>query len=364
MTRNSSAAGKDAGLPETDWSEFFRLEEGSERGRGRETPRDDDFIDPWTGSAFASTSTSESSSIQPSFPPEPSPYLHPLQYASYEGRPAPSPHSPPVYRFPPPSDPIPADPLPAPEGYSSVMPPRKARSPVQKREEKDDSHIVLDASRKGKGAAEWLELDEADRAELTEKGSAAYQKAKGKAKVPRVTKKAKLEAARLAREGFKPAVAAKERRTGPKKSNDPDHVPRPPNAWILYRSEQIRVLKQDQETSRKPQSEISKLIGYMWREEAPSVKKAYEDEAKLRKQQHILKYPSASLAILFSRPPLTFGSCRLPFPPFSQGQSGGRTRPPSSPISRNNSPHHARRLRPASLLPPKRPRGVLQSSPV
>lgn len=42
----------------------------------------------------------------------------------------------------------------------------------------------------------------------------------------------------------------------------------------------------------------------MWREESPAVKKAYEDEAKLRKEQHVFKYPSQSLAILLSLPQL------------------------------------------------------------
>lgn len=218
------------------------------------SPHDEseEFVDPWTtGSGFASTSAPQDSPSTPatSFH-EPSPFLHSLQYTSYEGRPAPSPHSPADYRFPPPADP-------APEGYSSVMPPRRPRSPPPpKREEPGEPCVAKDASRKGKGAVEWLELDEADRAELTEKGSAAYKKAHGKVKVPRVTKKAKLEAARLLREGSRSGGTVKERKTGPKKANDLDHVPRPPNAWILYRSEQIRVLKQDQETSRKPQSEI------------------------------------------------------------------------------------------------------------
>lgn len=34
------------------------------------------------------------------------------------------------------------------------------------------------------------------------------------------------------------------------------YTPRPPNAWILYRSEQIRVLRKDATMIKKPQSEI------------------------------------------------------------------------------------------------------------
>ncbi|KAM0756316.1 hypothetical protein T439DRAFT_278173, partial [Meredithblackwellia eburnea MCA 4105] len=69
------------------------------------------------------------------------------------------------------------------------------------------------------------------------------------------------------------------------------HTPRPPNAWILYRSEQIRALKSDKELSKKPQSDISKLIGHMWREESDEVKRWYESEAELRKLEHRIKYP-------------------------------------------------------------------------
>lgn len=169
-----TSARNNSHLTETDWSEFSRVEEGEgELGQEREgvSPHDEseEFVDPWTtGSGFASTSAPQDSPSTPatSFH-EPSPFLHSLQYTSYEGRPAPSPHSPADYRFPPPADP-------APEGYSSVMPPRRPRSPPPpKREEPGEPCVAKDASRKGKGAVEWLELDEADRAELTEKGSAA-----------------------------------------------------------------------------------------------------------------------------------------------------------------------------------------------
>ncbi|ORY75927.1 hypothetical protein BCR35DRAFT_325725 [Leucosporidium creatinivorum] len=69
------------------------------------------------------------------------------------------------------------------------------------------------------------------------------------------------------------------------------HTPRPPNAWILYRSAQIQILKSDEEISKKPQSDISKLIGYMWRDEAPAVRKYYEEQAALKKAEHSRLYP-------------------------------------------------------------------------
>lgn len=47
-----------------------------------------------------------------------------------------------------------------------------------------------------------------------------------------------------------------------KSARGPDYTPRPPNAWIIYRSEQIRVLKADaasSQTIKKPQSDICTL---------------------------------------------------------------------------------------------------------
>lgn len=51
-----------------------------------------------------------------------------------------------------------------------------------------------------------------------------------------------------------PTVAKK---INAKKVKKPEgYVGRPPNAWILYRSEQIRILKADNTTLKKPQSDI------------------------------------------------------------------------------------------------------------
>ena len=40
------------------------------------------------------------------------------------------------------------------------------------------------------------------------------------------------------------------------KNRGPDYQPRPPNAWILYRSAQLKVLKEDEALASKPQSDI------------------------------------------------------------------------------------------------------------
>lgn len=70
-------------------------------------------------------------------------------------------------------------------------------------------------------------------------------------------------------------------------------VPRPPNAWILYRSDKVRELELRAGPSkpRRPQAEISKEISIMWKEELPEVKAGYEKAAAIKKAIHAAKYP-------------------------------------------------------------------------
>lgn len=81
--------------------------------------------------------------------------------------------------------------------------------------------------------------------------------------------------------------------------NAPVHVARPPNAWILYRSDQLRIIRQDPVISKKPQADISKLVGALWREEKPEVKLWYEQQADIKKSEHLKAHPGQSL--LFPR---------------------------------------------------------------
>ena len=46
------------------------------------------------------------------------------------------------------------------------------------------------------------------------------------------------------------------------KNRGPDYQPRPPNAWILYRSAQLKILKEDQSVASKPQSDICTYLCY------------------------------------------------------------------------------------------------------
>jgi len=72
---------------------------------------------------------------------------------------------------------------------------------------------------------------------------------------------------------------------------NPVRIARPPNAWILYRSEKLSQIKQDPAMAVKPQSELSKLASALWRQETPAVKHKYEALAAQRKEEHNAAHP-------------------------------------------------------------------------
>ncbi|KAF9261283.1 HMG-box, partial [Marasmius fiardii PR-910] len=65
----------------------------------------------------------------------------------------------------------------------------------------------------------------------------------------------------------------------------PNHIPRPPNAFILYRAVMLRQL------SKKPQSALSQEIGKMWKSLDAEERRKWYDLAEEAKQQHSLAYP-------------------------------------------------------------------------
>ncbi|KAG2153633.1 uncharacterized protein EDB93DRAFT_1248537 [Suillus bovinus] len=68
--------------------------------------------------------------------------------------------------------------------------------------------------------------------------------------------------------------------------------PRPPNAWILYRSDKIKVLPPAEPGQRsRAQADVSKLISDMWRNESDAVKLEYERLADAKKAEHQRLYP-------------------------------------------------------------------------
>ncbi|KZV82139.1 hypothetical protein EXIGLDRAFT_627509, partial [Exidia glandulosa HHB12029] len=69
--------------------------------------------------------------------------------------------------------------------------------------------------------------------------------------------------------------------------------PRPPNAWILYRSDKLKELEQKggPNRPRRPQAVISKEISVMWKNETHEIKRHYEYLSDLRKAEHQRLYP-------------------------------------------------------------------------
>ena len=68
--------------------------------------------------------------------------------------------------------------------------------------------------------------------------------------------------------------------------------PRPPNAWILYRSDKFQELPPPPPGQPKPtQAEISKMIAAQWRNESDEVRAIYEQRAEMAKAEHARMYP-------------------------------------------------------------------------
>ncbi|GLB42563.1 putative high mobility group [Lyophyllum shimeji] len=68
--------------------------------------------------------------------------------------------------------------------------------------------------------------------------------------------------------------------------SDPNHIPRPPNAWILYRSDEADKLPKTLTTLQK-----STIVAQKWRTEAVAVRQKYFDKAEELLQKHLIQYP-------------------------------------------------------------------------
>ncbi|TDL26051.1 hypothetical protein BD410DRAFT_563645 [Rickenella mellea] len=73
----------------------------------------------------------------------------------------------------------------------------------------------------------------------------------------------------------------------------PAQPPRPPNAWILYRSDKLREIPSlNPGAPRLPQADISKQISAMWKNECEEVRAKYEYLANIKKTEHQAQYPN------------------------------------------------------------------------
>ncbi|KAF8074524.1 hypothetical protein FPV67DRAFT_585405 [Lyophyllum atratum] len=71
-----------------------------------------------------------------------------------------------------------------------------------------------------------------------------------------------------------------------------DRIPRPPNPFILYRSEMgPRLPPPSPPGTRRTQAENSQIIGTLWRNEHPAVKAEFQRRAALKKMEHEAMHP-------------------------------------------------------------------------
>ncbi|KAJ4487559.1 hypothetical protein J3R30DRAFT_3696281 [Lentinula aciculospora] len=68
------------------------------------------------------------------------------------------------------------------------------------------------------------------------------------------------------------------------------HVPRPPNAFMLFRSNMLKT-KAIPQTAEKRQQQLSKVAGECWNLLSPAEKQVWHDEAAKQLREHQVKYP-------------------------------------------------------------------------
>lgn len=73
----------------------------------------------------------------------------------------------------------------------------------------------------------------------------------------------------------------------------PQKIPRPPNAWILYRTDRLREWRETRSPNDPPmkQADISRFISTTWKIEPDDIKLDYEKRAAIAKAEHKKKYP-------------------------------------------------------------------------
>ncbi|KAH6914110.1 hypothetical protein BKA70DRAFT_1260475 [Coprinopsis sp. MPI-PUGE-AT-0042] len=72
----------------------------------------------------------------------------------------------------------------------------------------------------------------------------------------------------------------------------PQSIPRPPNAWILYRSDRLKSMAPLPEGQKRAQSTVSKQLSLDWANESQEVRDRYEKLADQRKAEHHVMYPN------------------------------------------------------------------------
>ncbi|TFK38302.1 hypothetical protein BDQ12DRAFT_723636 [Crucibulum laeve] len=87
-----------------------------------------------------------------------------------------------------------------------------------------------------------------------------------------------------------PAPAPTRRRQPPGKRRSQGYIPRPPNAFMLFRADFVRQ-KHVPGSIETNHGSLSKIIGNCWRQLAPDQKSVWESRAKHAKAEHKRQYP-------------------------------------------------------------------------
>lgn len=80
-------------------------------------------------------------------------------------------------------------------------------------------------------------------------------------------------------------------RTAPRSRNTGEQPPRPPNAWILYRSDRVREMPPPLPGQLRTQADVSRAISEQWRNESEATRAEYERRAEMKKAEHHAQYP-------------------------------------------------------------------------
>ncbi|KAF9531101.1 hypothetical protein CPB83DRAFT_881620 [Crepidotus variabilis] len=90
------------------------------------------------------------------------------------------------------------------------------------------------------------------------------------------------------------------RRVSSKQKKSPNHIPRPPNAFILFRSAFIRS-QQVSSGVETNHSTLSKIIGLTWQQLSEEERQTWHAKAKIAQEEHKRKYPQYSFRPVHNR---------------------------------------------------------------
>ncbi|GAA6011334.1 hypothetical protein JCM10207_008304 [Rhodosporidiobolus poonsookiae] len=145
-----------------------------------------------------------------------------------------------------------------------------------------------------------------------------------------------------------------------RRERDPDRPPRPMNAWLLFRTAQLKQIQADNPGIKKSQGELSKIISEMWKSCDPEIRASYEALAKERKLEHQRAYPD------YRYSPTSRNAGPSGSSPSSSAGAGRTPRSKRSPTLPSQSPTASTSRKPSLRLSPSQlqvPRSLPSSAP-